>query len=92
MGACLFFYKIIRAAFEGMYGARCPFVFQATPPDGWPASTQPTAVGDTAGIFGATETQNRGSLHLHFFVWLVRSWGPELAAEVLERAYSAAGV
>ena len=49
--------------------------------------------GGVDAVFGVTESQRRGTLHLHAFVWVLREWqASDLVSAVRRRYYGAGGL
>ena len=85
--AVKFFYRVVILALRELFGARCPFTGDTTPPDGCAASGLFGCVGDVDAFFGVTEAQQRGSLHVHLFLWLLAQWNAAGIAGSLDAAF-----
>ena len=83
VAAVQFFYRTVELALRELFAVRCPFTGDPTPPDGCAASALFGCVGDVDAFFGVTEAQQRGSLHVHLFLWLLAQWdAADLAASL----------
>ena len=88
VAAVRFFYHIVRGVLRDLLGVEAPVVgADHLPADGCAWSGRPCMFGGVDAVFGVTETQNRGTLHLHAFVWVLRSWQASDPIDAIRERY-----
>ena len=88
VGAVLFFYHTVRGVLRDLLCIEAPVVgTEHLPADGCAWSGRPALFGGVDAVFGVTESQNRGTLHLHAFVWVLREWQASDPVSAIQRRY-----